>query len=373
MPTSTEVSAASIPRVLFGSSLPRFLGPGLQERIECRRDAQSTTVQLRVPLLVGVAQNVGTVQEVVAHRFGEVRALGRPVGARPDALGQHEGLLDLEPLPGREQFVFLQAVEYLQKPHSAPLGIDDRVVARRRLHHAGEERRLDERQLRHRFGEVGLGSRTDAVRVLAEEDRVEVALEDLRLRLLLLEPNRIRRLQHLVATVPLEPGHVVVLHDLHRDRRSPLDGTLGGEVRQCGSKQAADVDAAVHPELVVLHRQERLDHVVGHVIEPDRLAVLDLERRDLATRHVEHVRALGEVGEVGQPDRDLLMGVRDPPEPRRDRDHAGREEQGARTDDQRHSKNPAEARHSGIETTDGIRSPGGSDPPRSPRRRRRAR
>ena len=56
----------------------------------------------------------------------------------------------------------------------------DRVEARRRADQAGEERALDHRQLADVLAEVHLGRGLQAVGVVAEEDRVEVALEDLR-------------------------------------------------------------------------------------------------------------------------------------------------------------------------------------------------
>ncbi len=143
--------------------------------------------------------------------------------------------------------------------------MDDRVVAGRRLHQPGQERRLDERQVAGLLAEVGLGGGADAVRVLPEEHGVEVALEDLVLGLVLLEPHGVGHLQQLVATVAFEPGHVVVLDDLHRDRRGALHRTLGGEVRQRRPDQAADVDAVVDVELAVLDGEEGVDHVLRDV------------------------------------------------------------------------------------------------------------
>ena len=72
------------------------------------------------------------------------------------------------------------------------------------------------------LAEVGLGRGLDAVGVVAEEDGVEVALEDLVLGHLALEHQGVVDLQQLVAAVALEPGEEVVLDDLHRDRRRAL-------------------------------------------------------------------------------------------------------------------------------------------------------
>ena len=96
------------------------------------------------------------------------------------------------------------------------------------------------------------------------------------------------------------------------------------------------------------------------LVEFDRLAVLQLEHRDLPTGRVVGVRALGQVGEVGQLDRDLLVGVRDPPQTRRDAQRHGRHEEGTGTDDERQTENPTEPRHSAPDTTERCVGRGGS-------------
>ena len=117
---------------------------------------------------------------------------------------------------------------------------------------------------------------------------------------------------------------------------------VGREVRQRRPDEAADVDAVVHVELVVLDGEERVDHVLGHLGELDRLAVLQLERGDLVAGHVVDVRALGERREVGQLDRELVVGVGDPPQPGRDGDDDRRDQQRAGDDHERQSEHPAE-------------------------------
>ncbi len=179
------------------------------------------------------------------------------------------------------------------------------------------------------------------------------------LGLLLLEPNCIRDLEQLVPTVAFESGHVVVLDDLHRDRRRALHRPVRREVRQGGPHQAAHVDTVVHPELVVLDSQKGIDHVVWHVGQLDRLAVLHLERGDFASGRVVHVRTLGEGGEVGQCDGCLGVGVGDPPHARGDGDHRGREQQRPGTDHQGQSEYPTQAQHSATDTTDGSQARGG--------------
>ena len=210
------------------------------------------------------------------------------------------------------------------------------------------------------FAEVCLGRCGDAVRVLSEEHGVQVALEDLLLGLVLLEPHGVGDLQQLVAAIALEAGEVVVLDDLHRDRRRTLDRALRREVGQRRPQQTPHVDTVVHPELVVLDRQEGIDHVLGHIGERQRLAVLDLEDGDLATGHVIHVRASRQVGEVGQFDRNLGVGVGESPDPRRHSDHGGSEQQCPGPDHQGQAENPTQTHHSVPDTTDGSDRGGGS-------------
>ena len=325
-------------------------------------DPQTAAEQCVVALLVRLAEQVRLVEEVLAQRLGVVGPLRRSGRDRLHPLGNDEVVGDLGRLELGEQLVVDESVEHLREPGPAALQVVDRVVARRRAHQPGEERRLDERQLGDLLAEVDLGRGRDAVGVVAEEDGVEVALEDLLLRLLLLEPHRVDHLQQLVAAVAFEAGQEVVLDDLHRDRRSALLRCVGREVRQRRPEQAAHVDALVHPELVVLDGQERLDDVGRHLVERDRLAVLELVDRDLVALGVVHVGALGERLEVGQVGRYLLVGVGDPPQSRRHGDDDGRGEKCSCSDDQRQTEDPADATHSANEPTEG---PPGQDGRRS--------
>ncbi len=83
-----------MPAEFAGNSSLGALGLGLQHRIECRVDLQPAAMQQRVPLLIGIAEDVAPIQQVVPQRLGEVGALGRPFGATTNALGQHERFLD---------------------------------------------------------------------------------------------------------------------------------------------------------------------------------------------------------------------------------------------------------------------------------------
>ena len=153
-------------------------------------------------------------------------------------------------------------------------------------------------------------------------------------------------LQQLVAAVALEPGQEVVLDDLHGDRRGALLGGVGGEVRQRGPEQAADVDAVVAVELAVLDGEEGDLDLVGDLVERDRLAVLQLEDGDLGAVDVVGVGALGQRLERRQLDRQLLVGVGDLPQPGRDGDDDRRREQGSGGHDEPEAGEPGQGTHS---------------------------
>ena len=88
------------------------------------------------------------------------------------------------------------------------------------------------------------------------------------------------RLQTLVTAVARKAGQELVLHHLLRDRARTLTGCITGEVRQQRSGKAAQVDAVVQVELLVLDSQERAEHARRHLLQCDRLAVFALEHGD---------------------------------------------------------------------------------------------
>ena len=75
----------------------------------------------------------------------------------------------------------------------------------------------------------------------------------------LLELPRQRRLLQLARHRPLV-ARQRVLDELLRDRRAALDGALVPDVRPERARHAADVDAAVLPEALVLGGDDRLLH-----------------------------------------------------------------------------------------------------------------
>ena len=121
-----------------------------------------------------------------------------------------------------------------------------------------------------------------------------LAVEDLPLRHLLLEPLGEDDLLHL-AVGRLLVADQIELHQLLGDRRAALADAAGVDVGLEGPHHAPDVVAVVDPEAGVLDGQDRVDDVLGHLVERDGLSVLLVpERRHQAAVGGVHVRALGE-------------------------------------------------------------------------------
>ena len=94
---------------------------------------------------------------------------------------------------------------------------------------------------------------------MPEVDRVQIGGQDLILRPLLLELPRERRLEELAAD-RLLAGQVGVLDELLGDRRAALHRTVVRDVGPERARHAADVDAAVLVEALVLDGDDRVLH-----------------------------------------------------------------------------------------------------------------
>ena len=147
-----------------------------------------------------------------------------------------------------------------------------RVVERRPADDRGEEGALGGGQLGDVLVEVGLGGGLDPVRAAAVVDRVEVVLEDLVLRLLLVDLDRDEDLAGL-ARQRAVGREEVVLDVLLGDRRPALGGLATLDRDQHGPRDAGRGDAVVLVEVLVLRREHRLLHVVGHLGQRHRLTV----------------------------------------------------------------------------------------------------
>ena len=133
--------------------------------------------------------------------------------------------------------------------------------------------------------------RFHAVRTLPEVHRVEVLLEDLALRVLVVQPvgeDELLRLALQIALVAQD----AVLDQLLRDRRSALADLAAREVVDERARHATDVDTRVRPERLVLGRDHRVDQDLWHLGELGRITVLDAELADRRAHRVEHRRRL---------------------------------------------------------------------------------
>ena len=135
-----------------------------------------------------------------------------------------------------------------------------RRKARGRLDQARQHRRLGKRQLLRRLGEIASARGIDAIGPGAEIDRIEIAREDFVLRQAALQPDRQHRLLDLARPAALgreEP----VLGELLGDRAAALDRLAGGEIRQRGARDAAEIEAVMLEEAPVLDREDRVDQM----------------------------------------------------------------------------------------------------------------
>src|SRR4029453_5411941 len=118
-----------------------------------------------------------------------------------------------------------------------------------------------------------------AVGALPEIHGVEVLLEDLPLRVFVVQPvgeDELLRLPLEVALVPENP----VLDERLRDRRPALTDLAAREVLDERTRDAGDVDPRVLPERLVLRRNYRVDQDLRYLVELGRIAVLHAELAD---------------------------------------------------------------------------------------------
>ena len=144
-------------------------------------------------------------------------------------------------------------------------------------------------QLVDRFVVVGERRAGDAVGAEAEEDLVDVELEDAVLRIGLLDAEGEDHLADL-AVDGLVGRQQEVLGDLLGDRRGAHRPPAGAHILEVGDQRAAeadDVDAGVAVEILVLGRQERRLDAVGHRLDRQIEAPL--------ARELAHQRAVGSV------------------------------------------------------------------------------
>ncbi|GJE73413.1 hypothetical protein CHKEEEPN_4978 [Methylorubrum podarium] len=306
----------------------------LHLRVEGGAHREAALVELALAVALG---------DLAADLFREVVGVGRvrEGDARVDA---ERLLLGLRRLLGGDVAVLGHQADDLVAARQRLLRPPVGVVVVRPLRQGREIGRLVDRQLVDGFSEVVERGRRHAVQVAAgddgaEEDLVEVELEDLVLRVGRFDPQGDQRFLDL-AVVGLLGGEQEVLGHLLGDGRGAL--LLAGlRVGQHRAHDALGVDAAVLVEVLVLGREEGRDHDLRHrldrQVEAPLVGVLGEQR---AVRGVDagHHRRLvvGERGVVRQ-----ILAVL-PVEERAHRggdaeQHgAGREQEGEESQDETH-------------------------------------
>ena len=269
-------------------------GRGLRLRLQGGADREPAAVEQLAALLVGGREG-GIVQQGAGDVVAEEAA-----GAGIRAARAH--VLDLEHLPDRLGGVLLVLLvgdvpvaahvgQHLVAALLAGFGMGDRIVLVRPVGDACQQRGLARVEVHRALGEVVARARLDPVLGGAELRHVQVCVEDLVLRPLLLERQRELRLAQLAAVgllgrfvdvllvAALDGVHQQrVLHVLLGERRAALGGAAGG-VRGEGADHALGVDAAVLAEAPVLDRDHRVLHVRRDLLERHHDAVLGVEGR----------------------------------------------------------------------------------------------
>jgi hypothetical protein len=129
-------------------------------------------------------------------------------------------------------------------------------VSGRILRQPREQRGLGQRELAHVLAEVRARRGLDAVGAVPVVDLVEVHLEDLGLRVHLLDAERDHQLLELAVERALVRQEQVA-GELLRDRRAALRRVEAEQVRDRGAQDAAQVDAPVAVEVAVFRREWR--------------------------------------------------------------------------------------------------------------------
>ncbi len=177
--------------------------------------------------------------------------------AHPLVDNQWRGLCFLE-LGVRDESEVMHTSQDIQLPGLGPLRVGDRVIGGGRLGKAREHCGLRHRDVLQRPAEIDLRRGGEPISPLAEEDLVDVELEDFVLREVGFDlPGEENFAQ--LAGDGLLAGQEKITRDLHRDRPRALLGSRG-DVGQGGAENAQIVHTAVLIETFVLGGQNSLFH-----------------------------------------------------------------------------------------------------------------
>ncbi|OPZ11879.1 MAG: hypothetical protein BWZ10_02152 [candidate division BRC1 bacterium ADurb.BinA364] len=152
----------------------------------------------------------------------------------------------------------------------------NRIVDAWPLGNAGQQGALRQRQFFHRPLKIHVGGRFDSVGVAAEENLVQVELEDLLLGIAVFDLQGGERFLDFAVVGAL--GAVDVLEDaagqLHGNGAGAFLDPAGAVVGQGGAHDADGIDAEMIEEALVLDRQEGFDQGFGNVFVAQQIAAL---------------------------------------------------------------------------------------------------
>src|SRR5438034_4518774 len=144
------------------------------------------------------------------------------------------------------------------------------------LWEAGDERGLREVEAPGRGAEVGLCGSLHSKGLVAVEDRVEVHLENLVLRVLALELDRKHELARLAVEAPATgaAAQQIVLDKLLGDGAATLGRALVEQVVDARRDHPHRIDGTVVVKVLVLDRDGGMSQVPGHLVEGDNRSTL---------------------------------------------------------------------------------------------------
>ncbi len=277
--------------------MQRLAGEHLQLRIERGADREAALVKLLAPVHV---------DQVAPHLLGEEFGGEEVVAARARGYDERAVLRSL-PVGGADVAVLDHAVDHPVPALDRAILMAEGIIVLRRFRQRREIGRLADGQLVDGLVEVVERRGRHAVGAEAEINLVQVELEDLVLRVGLLDPEREQRLLDLALVGDL-PCEEEVLRHLLGDGgcadRSFARAAIA-EVDDGGAQYAGDVEAVVLVEVLVFRREERSLDQIGDGLDREIEAPLArMLRHQLAVGRVDachHRRlVLGQTVVVGQ-------------------------------------------------------------------------
>ena len=175
---------------------------------------------------------------------------------------------------------------------------DRRRIGRRRPDQRREQRRLVWLEIGRGLAEVAARRGFDTVIPVAEVDRVEVLLQDLRLRVALFHLRREQDFANLAVVGAFRGKRRS--RELLCDRAAALDDPPGPEVSPRRGGDANGIHSVMRIKASILDREQRVDHVRRNPVERHGDALLDEKSEGRFAQAVVHDRRLRPRREVSQ-------------------------------------------------------------------------